>query len=560
MSLSRIFKRLVSTNTIFSSSLPKLTGKQLKSLTTTELLIKLGFIRQPHAGITHWLPLGLATLENLEEVIKQRLSEGQVLETSLSSLSHSSLWHKTKRWQNDELYKLNEDFCLAATAEEEITELVKVYADTYKKLPVLIYQMERKYRDERRPRGGLLRGREFIMNDAYSFDVDKEGALASFNKMNKIYFQIFSDMRVPFVKANADSGTIGGDLSYEWHFISDKGEDTLYTCDNCQVTGNVEKVKPFIDENADAVDKAAVTYALTTDNDLVAFYYPEGRHLNTKFFDAEDIVELNTKITDQEKVLEIFESENPDGLKNIVRVVDLAVKPRTEMPDMPVPFSKSRMSTFEGIGLTEAQEGDLCSNCGGKGHLHASKGIEVGHTFYLGKKYSIPLEATFADKDGEKQNYEMGCYGIGVSRLLGAIAEVLRDEKGLRWPAIIAPLQVSIVMSPAFEGDHQKVQSLIDLLTKAGIRVEEDSSDLSLGMKLNRSKLLGIPLQIIIGKAFPKLEIEVRGKLFGKKGYEVIESKRSDWGIETEKRHGVVKHLVDIEHADETIKLLLQDL
>ncbi|QPG76935.1 hypothetical protein FOA43_004329 [Brettanomyces nanus] len=559
-------RRFVSTNTIFSSPLPKLSKKQLKSLTTTDLLIKFGYVKQPHAGITHWLPLGLATLRNFEDLIRGRLREGGVLETSLSSLSHSSLWHKTNRWNNEELYKLNEDFCLAATAEEEITDLVKSYADSYKKLPVLVYQMTRKYRDEKRPRGGLLRGREFIMKDAYSFDVDEQCALQSFNKMNEIYYSIFKDLKVPFVKANADSGSIGGDLSYEWHFVSDKGEDTLYTCDNCHTTGNIEKVRPYVEKDAEPAEKAAVTYALTTNNDLVCFYYPEGKHLNIKFIEAEDIIDLNTRIVDQKKVLDIFGSENEksDGFKSIIRITDVGIGPGTEMPDMAVPFMKSRMTTFENMELTEVQEGDRCSNCEGIGHLHASKGIEVGHTFYLGKKYSIPLDATFVDRNGEKQFYEMGCYGIGVSRLLGSVAEVLRDDGGLRWPAIISPLQVTVVKSPAFEDasvdDNCRVSRLVQDLDTLKVRVELDEGESGLGTKLNKSKQLGIPLQVIVGKAFPKVEIEVRGVISGDKGMRAIESKKAEWGFETREVKGIVKHFVDIDHAAEVIRLMLKDL
>lgn len=559
-------RRFASTKTIFSSPPPKLTKSQLRDLTTTDLLIRLGFIKQPHAGITHWLPLGLATLNSLESVIRKRLDEAGVLEVSLSALSHSSLWHKTQRWDNEELYKLNDEFCLAATAEEEITSLVSSYADTYHKLPVSVYQMTRKYRDEKRPRGGLLRGREFIMKDAYSFNTDKKGALHDFDTFNRIYRKIFTDLRVPFVKANADTGSIGGDLSYEWHFVSDKGEDTLYTCDHCHVTGNVEKVRPYMSSNDAPADKADVTYYLTKQNDLVAIYYPQGRHLNMKFLASEDLVDLNTKIVNQKKVLEIFKAENekPDGFHSIIRIIDVCCKPGTLMPDMPVPYNKSRMTTFEGLELTEAQEGDLCSSCQGKGHLHASKGIEIGHTFYLGQKYSKPLEATYMDQDGKKQYYEMGCYGIGVSRLLGAIAECMRDSKGLRWPAIIAPLQVSVIKSPSFGEASTENEALINHfigeLKRSGVRAEVDDSDLRMGMKLNKSKQIGVPLQVIIGRSFPKLEIEVRGELFEDKGLKEIEKNGKDWGFENKKLKGIHKYLVDIKHGAKAVKLLLTDM
>lgn len=554
-----VFRRSVSTASIFSPQ-KALKPKELQRLTTTELLSKLGYIKQPHAGLTHWLPLGLTTLNLVESLVRAKLNAGGIVETSLSALSHNSLWQKTNRWQNNELFKVNADFCLAATAEEEITDLVKDYATNYKKLPFIVYQITRKYRDERRARGGLLRGREFVMKDAYSFDTDRKGALASFDKLNQIYYDIFSTLKVPFIRANADSGSIGGDLSYEWHFLSDKGEDTLFTCDNCHSTSNIEKVRPLTGEKP--ADEASVQYFLTPKKELVAIYYPAGRKLCMKFVDEADLVDLDTKTTEESAVLSIFKSENQDGFKRIIRLMDAGVQPGTRLPDMPVKFERSNMTTFEDLDLTQAQENDLCPSCE-KGHLHSSTGIEVGHTFYLGKKYSEPLEATFVDENGDNAYYEMGCYGIGISRLLGSVAEVLRDEQGLRWPAAIAPLQVSLIRSPSLAADMaygDEAHALIDDLTAAGIRVEQDESDSYLGDKLNKSKQLGIPLQVVIGKDFPLVEIEVRGKVGGNRTAKLRESNGEQWEWQEVEKRGVKKELVPIEHAAEVIVSLLSDM
>ncbi|KAG7835404.1 hypothetical protein KL942_005343 [Ogataea angusta] len=529
---------------LYSTILGAPTGKLAKNiadLSTTELLIKAGYVSQPSAGLTHWLPLGLSTIRNIEEIIRKHHDRAGCQEVSLSVMSHQSLWDKTGRWQNDELFKVG-DFCLAATAEEEMTQLVQRTADSYKKLPVIAYQIGRKYRNEKRPRGGLLRGREFVMKDAYSFDVDQSSALRSFEKMNQVYYDIFKELNVPFVKANADSGAIGGDLSYEWHFLSESGEDTLLECDACGVVGNVERVRPHVAGGCFA-DEAAVSYHLTRDNDLCLIYYPKGRTVNFKFLKDEDLVELRTDVSSEEAV-RTYRQFGDDEFRNIVRIMDVGVGPGTLLPDLEVAYSRSRMTTFEGVPLTAAQAGDGCALCEA-GKLQSFRGIEVGHTFYLGKRYSEPLDAGFVDSEGRKQHYEMGCYGIGVSRLVAAIAEVTRDADGLRWPASVAPIQVDIVVAGSYAGDLGAVEEFCAQLD--GLRYRVDATEGHLGEKLARSKRLGTPVQVIIGKQFPKIEIELRGL-------------RRDLGkLESEIRqqHGVDKLVVDVEKGPQTVHKLL---
>lgn len=556
--------RNVSTMTIFSHPPPNLSQKQLAKLTTPELLIKLGYIAQPNAGLTHWLPLGEATLENVSSIVHKHHKDAGCVEVSLSSLSHNSLWAKTNRWQNNELFKLGE-YCLAATAEEEITSLVTPHLNSYKKMPFIAYQITRKYRNEKRSRGGLLRGREFLMKDAYSFDASKDDALTSFEKMNEIYAKIFTDLRLPFVKANADSGDIGGDLSYEWHIISNVGEDTVVECQDCHACGNVERVHSLKSEGF--VDESDVSYYLNENKELICIYYPKGRKLSLKFVKEEDLVDIDEKLGDGAKALSIFEEINRenDNLMTIYRLCDANVGPGTKMPDLPVTFSKNHMITFQGLDITEAQEGDTCSNCG-VGKLKEMKGVEVGHTFYLGDKYSEPLDASFIDKDGSKKFYEMGCYGIGISRIVGVIAEILRDEKGLRWPAQIAPLQVSIIKSGQAEDAGTEASAAFDSfvhkLRNKKVKVEvDDSEDIGFGKKLSKSKVLGIPLQVIVGKLLPLVEIEVRGVYFSETFRKLYESHKGEWNWEIEKtKFGEDKHIVDIEFADQVIEALLKDM
>lgn len=569
--VSNSFKSLISRTSarsisLFSSPGFKLSKSDIKQLTTTQLLVKLGYIRQPHAGITQWLPLGLKTLRNIEGLIRKKLDDAGVIEVSLSSLSHSVLWQKTNRWANDELYKLNEDYCLAATAEEDITALVKEYAQSYKNLPLQVYQINRKYRDEKRARGGLLRGREFIMKDAYSFDVNKDEALKSFKKFNEIYLSIFKSLRIPFLKANADAGSIGGDLSYEWHFLSDKGEDTLFICDNCRTAGNVEKVRPYVDLNAQSAAKAQMTYFLTTGGSLVVFYYPSDRKLNIKLFESLNLVHLNSKFRDQKKIVEAFQQKQQasGGWTNVIMVYDVGCGQNTIYPKLAVRADPKFTTVFKSLDITDVKEDDLCPACNGKGHLHSKKGIEVGHTFYLGKKYSVPLDAKFSDKNGKMRYYDMGCYGIGVSRLLGSIAEVLRDDKGLKWPAIIAPFHVSIIQvgksSDRLTDCDQKLNELIKKLQSLHIDARFGNGNFTFAQNMRVSKALGIPLQIIVGKTYPKLEIEIRGNVYGDTGKHELEARADELGVVHTERNGFEKYLVDIEHADKAIELLLKDM
>ncbi|OWB77346.1 ligase activity protein [[Candida] boidinii] len=582
-------------------------GDKNGKLSTWELLVKLGYIKHPHAGLTHWLPLGLEVLRKLDKVINDRLKEEGLTEVSLSSLSHSSIWTKTNRWNNGELFKLSnessgnsrkendefkkdEGFCLAATCEEEITELVKSYADTYKKLPVRVYQITRKYRDEKRSRGGLLRGREFIMKDAYTFDNNKANALKSFELMNLIYSRIFTDLKLPFVSANADSGSIGGDLSYEWHFQHKSGEDLLLSCNKCGVVGNVERVKPMIDlNNIKPAEISENQYFLSSDHKILYIvYYPHDCKLNFKTLvdsmKEENIIEDESEIINfgksNDKLIEIFEKQELED-RSIIRIMDPRIQPSiTKLPDITIKsYNKNNLFTFQNMIMTDAKEGDLCNSCQDPtSKLIESKGIEVGHTFYLGDKYSKPLDASFIDKDGLKKYYEMGCFGIGVSRIIGAISEITRDDMGLRWPSIISPFHLTFINMNNNNNENENENENTDLiklyqdLNKDNIEFEIDQSDLKLGSKLKKSKSLGIPLQIIIGKKYPIIEIEVRGfrdiNISGdidNKEYEYIKlnkqfGKEWNWEYSIDDKNKVEKHFVDIKHSYKVIKSLLKDL
>ena len=559
----------------------KLTPELISSLSTHELLQSFGFVKQSRSGLVNWLPLGLRTLKKVENVIHSRMgNDANALEVSLSALSPKSLWETSGRWSNTELFKLNDakkaDYCLTATCEEDITNLMKEYISSHKDMPALVYQITRKYRDELRPRGGLLRGREFLMKDAYSFTSDKDEALKMFHKMNGIYNKIFTDLKVPFISAWADSGDIGGDLSKEYHFIHETGEDTLFRCKSCNDTFNSEKCESLPNEAGQFTGDVDVKYGLTEDHStLLFFYYPKGRtfNWNLAMVSMEDDIDVKLKNYSNEKILEIFQTENPDLMfANILRIMDIRINSRSNFPDFPLSqYLKNNFGQIDNISLVDAIEDELCGSCA-IGELESFKSIEVGHTFHLGTKYSKAFDAKFIDANNKNKLIEMGCYGIGISRLVGAISEISRDQYGFRWPSTIAPYLVSICTTPNTKNDpysSYRLEAVKEQLNKFKELKGEIYSDFNeksgLGTRIALSQSIGIPLNIIIGpRQWPNVEIEVRGKRWGnndswKQSYLILKDEYKWEAIELSDRKSE-KHTVSIEHLGEVIEILLKDL
>ncbi|ODQ80608.1 hypothetical protein BABINDRAFT_12744 [Babjeviella inositovora NRRL Y-12698] len=544
-----------------------------KDIPTHELFQKLGFTKQPSSGLVHWLPLGLRILRNVENIIHTEMRRVDAEEVALSSLSAAALWKTTGRWDNRELFKLQDakgaDYCLAPTCEEEITDIVKAHVGSYKDLPLIMYQVARKYRDEKRPRAGLLRGREFLMKDAYSFDVSETHALVTYDKVYGAYKAIFRTLKIPFAIAEADTGDIGGSLSHEWHYVHHSGEDSLFTCSSCGSTSNIEKTLALPEVDSVPVDTAEVRYFLNESKDtLVALYYPVGRTLVPLFL-KEEIPDLNTKstLTDEETLAKFMEGEEIIG-KSIIRVMDARLHDRTILPDFPVPFQRGSFTTLTGLPLVEAREGEVCYKCE-EGRLERQKAIEVGHTFFLGTRYSAPLNATFTNEFGKPELMSMGCYGIGVSRIIAAIAEVTRDMEGFVWPATIAPFQVTIIEGPG--KNYQQTVAMMDgvaqSLKEGGITVNRDFRPLErfgLGKKIRDSNLIGVPLVVIAGKALPRLEIEVRGKRWEQKEtylwQELRARKQEAWQWEVSEVKGREKHIVHVDGFVEVVQALLKDM
>lgn len=546
----------------------ELSGNNLTEIPTHELFTKLGFINHPKPGLVHWLPMGLEISQKVSQVIHRRMREVNAEEVNLSLLSSSELWKETGRWNNTELFKLKDssknDFCLVATCEEEITKLVGANLNSYKNLPLLYYQINEKFRDEKRPRSGLLRGREFLMKDAYSFDVTEEDAMQTYNKVVGAYYKIFEDLRIPFVKAEADTGEIGGSLSHEWHYLHSVGEDTLFTCNECGNSSNIEKTLSY-PENVEDNVIASVQYFMTTDRStLICAYYPKDRTLQPNFL-KEEIPDIDLNETNKDEILKEFSNEETLISKKIIRVMDSRLNLRANFPDFPIRFiNRSLITTLTDIPIVSAVENEICAKCD-EGHLQLNRAIEVGHTFYLGDKYSKPLkcEVEVPSDNGSLQlsNILMGCYGIGISRIIAAIGEINKDSTGFRWPSIIAPWNVTVVQSPKF--DTSKGNDFFEVLNKASISYRLDNRHkIGLGKKLNQSHMIGIPLAVILGKQFPFIEIELRGKRYSDDldWKNLYKNKDFEWEVITDTNGNDVKHLVHIDGAVRVINSLLIDM
>lgn len=546
----------------------------IDNVSTNTLLQNLGYINQPSAGTIHWLPLGLKVLKNVETIIRDEMDRVGGEEFSLSSLSSRDLWQQTGRWKNTELFKMkindgeNDDFCLAPTHEEEITNLIKLANVNYKALPLLTYQITRKYRFEKRPRGGLLRGREFVMKDAYSFDKDHNGAIETFDRVNEAYYKIFSRLKVPFERAVADSGDIGGNLSQEWHFVNPVGEDLLYKCTHCSTVSNVEKTVALPLDDSPPAKVAKVQYALTHDNEtLVAAYYPDDRvFLPNLLKDQVEDIDMSSLLLSPEEVVERFQGEGDEELilKKFIRIMDARLNDSTDLPDFPIStFQKNNFTLITDVPLVEAREGEICGECE-EGTLTGMNAIEVGHTFYLGTRYSKPMNARYATAQNTSELLEMGCYGIGVSRIVGAIAQMNRDQQGLVWPSTIAPYQVALVVAPRV--DSQTVDDALRLLSPWKV-MQDQNEKTGFGAKIINAKMHGIPIVAVVGKNWPIVELEVRGKRWKPDNdetpydYEIaLQQKTEEWGWTCEVNNGVEKHFVQKDRIQDVISLLLKDL
>ncbi|KAF7535413.1 hypothetical protein G7054_g5383 [Neopestalotiopsis clavispora] len=482
-------------------------------------LIRAGFLRSSHAGIFHMLPLGQRVMEKLEKLIDKHMQEVGALKVSLSSISSQALWEKTGRLAGygPELFRLTDrketGYLLAPTHEEEITSFFTSHL-SYRNLPQRIYQISRKYRDELRPRHGLLRGREFVMKDLYTFDVDVETALQTYSEVRAAYSRLFDELKLPYLVAEASSGDIGGDLSHEYHLPSSVGEDNVISCDSCSYVANEElavfKPRSYVD-GQDNTSVQRTWYGLTKDRStliVVNFRAPSDSAqpaINTHAIKA-IIPDLDPSIEDAGAVWRRSTAAEKAEMKT-VRLIDQSnagLKEEETSSLDPEEVISHHPETGEPLNLLQIHDGDGCAQCD-SGKLRVQKAVELGHTFHLGTRYSAPLDAKVRLRENVIVPIQMGCHGIGVSRIVGAVADHLADKKGLNWPRAIAPYEVVVI--PGRNTKDEDGALVYDHLQKYNRNSDQQSIDTilddrteSFGWKMNDADTVGYPVIVLLGR------------------------------------------------------------
>jgi prolyl-tRNA synthetase len=519
-----------------------------------QLLLRAGFIRKNTAGVYTYLPLARRVLRKIQDIVREEMDRAGGQEIIMPIIQPREIWDKSGRWSlyGDEMFKLGDrhkrEFALGPTHEELVTTLVDGEVHSYKELPLLLYQIQNKYRDEIRPRFGLMRGREFIMKDLYSFDVDEAGLDLSYQKMHDAYQRIYNRLKLDYRVVLADSGAIGGNESHEFMVLAASGESEIVYCPLCDYAANVEKAECSPEQTSRDVPESRPlnkvhTPGQRTINDIVDFlgipkteqvktlmYYADGELIAALVRGDRELNEIKLKnilsasdmfMADENTVKEVcgagFGSLGPVGMK-IKVYVDLEVAAMknfacgaNEDDYHYTNVNAGRDFTAKAVvDLRNAVAGDKCPGC--EGRLQIMRGIEVGHIFKLGTRYSEAMQAAFLDARGQEQQFVMGCYGIGISRTMAAAVEQNYDENGIIWPLPIAPYQV-IIVPVNFNQAVQKdlAEKIYQELTDLGIEVLLDDRDERAGVKFKDADLIGIPLRITIGpKALQENKVEMK--------------------------------------------------
>ncbi len=507
------------------------------------LLIRAGMIRKLVSGVYNYLPLGLRVLNKIENIIREEMDESGAQEILSSAIQPKELWEESGRWKKygPELIRFSDrhdrEFCLGPTHEEIFTDLVRSEVKSRKTLPFNIYQIQTKYRDELRPRFGLMRGREFIMKDAYSFDLDEVGLEKSYQNMYHTYERIFTRLGIKYKVVLADTGAIGGNGSHQFMALSDVGESDIVYCE-CGYAADEEKATCKLDEykfdeepkklekintpNQKSIDEVSNFLGLTpkdivktiaykdyAHNEIVLVMVRGDREVNEiKVINALDIAEYELALATDEDILKIGSVEgfvSPIGLKVKTLIDDEVAKMKNVVVganQLDFHFINANYGRdFDGIvvEVRGVKVGDLCPQCGKP--LKVEKGIEVGQIFKLGTKYSLPMNCTYQDETGKNVPMVMGCYGIGVTRTMASVIEQYHDEMGICWPKCIAPYHVVIV--PINYNDEvmkDTANALYEKFKKAHVEVILDDRDERPGFKFKDWELIGIPFIITIGR------------------------------------------------------------
>lgn len=522
-----------------------------------QYMLKAGMMRKIGNGIYSFLPLAWRSIQKVEKIIREEINKTGAQEIMMPIVQPAELWQKTGRWDvfGPEMFKLKDrndrEYCLGPTHEELVTSLIQMDTTSYKQLPVSVYQIQNKYRDEKRPRFGLMRSREFIMKDGYTFDADEEGLDKQYKLMYDAYTRIFTRCGLTFRPVIADSGAIGGSGSHEFEVLADSGEADIVYCENCDFAANIEAVDPLTvkcDIHNDKEKELVETPGQHTIEMVCDFLHaPVAQSVKAVVYNVDGLVVLAMVRGDHEvnetKIQHIYNAINVDmasdedlkkvgltagyispiGLKR-TKNFDILVDPTVmEMQDAccganekdkhyihvnPArDFTDVRVETIRQI-----QEGDVCPHCGGK--IVRCRGIEVGQVFKLGTKYSEALHATFLDNQGKSHPVVMGCYGIGVTRTVAASIEQNHDDDGIIWPVAIAPYEVVIV--PANNKSEEVMaaaRKLYEDMEDGRDEVVLDDRNERAGIKFKDADLIGYPVRVTIGKKWQQsgcVEIKIR--------------------------------------------------
>lgn len=521
-----------------------------------QLMLRAGFMRKAAGGIYTYLPLAWRVLKKIERIVREEMDAKGSQELLMPIVQPAEIWQESGRWDvyGAEMFRLqdrhNRCFCLGPTHEEMVTTLIRGDVRSYRQLPLSVYQIQNKYRDERRPRFGLMRGREFIMKDAYSFDRDEAGLDKSYQDMYDAYTNIFTRCGLNFRPVEADSGAIGGSGSHEFMVIADSGEAEIVFCTSCDYAANVEKAELFpleAQEEAMLTKEEVVTpdcktiadvcayLKLPVDHSVKAVAYNSEKGLILCFargdHEVNEIKVINTcGVIDLEMATEeqlaaagtVGGYMGPVGIENkkVIVVVDATVM---KMHNVCCGANKEGyhfINVNPGRDFTPTyvadirliQEGDPCPHCGGE--VSKARGIEVGQVFKLFTKYSSALKATYLDENGKEQPIVMGCYGVGVSRTMAAAIEQNYDDNGIIWPIEIAPYHVLVVpVNTKDEASAAKAEEIYMQLKKVGLETVIDDRNERPGVKFKDADLIGYPLRVVVGPKTlteGKLEVKIR--------------------------------------------------
>ena len=511
-----------------------------------QLLMRAGMIRKLVSGVYSYLPLGYRVLKKVEQIVREEMDASGSQEVLMSAIQPSELWKETSRWDDfgPEMFRLYDrnqrEFCLGPTHEEIFTDLIRDEVNSYKQLPMNLYQIQTKYRDEKRPRFGLIRSREFIMKDAYSFDMDEAGMMNAYQEMWDAYDRIFTRLGMKYRVVEGDAGAMGNGDSHEFTAMCEVGESNVAYCDSCDFAATDEKAKTIVPiaeqdtemkelEKVDTPDVGTIedlekffglgadrfvkTLIFKAKDRVVAVCIPGHREINeTKLMNALGVQEHDFEMADAETVKRVTNAEvgfaGPVGLdKDVELLVDARV---LEMKNFVIGANETDRHLihanygrdFEGQvvdDLLMVRVGDACPKCGKA--LVMDRGIEVGNIFQLGTKYSTALSATYLDQNGKAKLIWMGSYGVGVSRSVAAIIEQNYDENGIIWPAVVAPFH-AVVTPINVKNDEQRelAEALYDQLKAAGVEVILDDRKERPGVKFKDAELIGFPIRIAVGR------------------------------------------------------------